>query len=284
MKPQFDHSVLSSLYLWLDNKICSENQAIISGRNQIFSYHESFDIPQDMNAYYTSTNQFYVGDLSSPTYVSGDGNIYYQNTSGSNKVIFDTNKGRILMQKSISNENSLFSGSFLQKEINLYMTSETEEQIILRNEFFLNSGQSYSEYMSELSTAKYMAPCIFINNNFSLNKGFSLGGQRETSNNISLVIFANNNYQLEGLLSILRDSKDKCFGLIDESSFPYGEYWHCKSGNFDYNNFILQNKIQNVYIKNSESYKLKDAAGSLVQKVSKDLMIGYCDLELSSIR
>lgn len=283
MKAQFEHNLMSSFYLWFDNKLKKEGEAIITGRTQFFTYGEGIDTPSNMNAFYSSANQFCVDDTGSPSGIMSGGTMIYQNATGAEKVLIDTNRGRILMNTGYGTGIEI-SGNFIQKEINLYTTNETDEEIIMRGEFYLESGQSYSESMDQLAKAKYYAPCVFLSNNDSENKGFAMGGVRDTSSRIKAVVFARSVYQLDAILDIFRDSAEECVKIIDMKNFPYGEYWHLKSYPYDYSTFVNQNKIDYTFIKKVRSYKIKDRGENAARKIAKGLFLGYIDFELSTIR
>lgn len=284
MNSQYDHNLISSFYLWLDDFLVNKNNCSFTGINQIFEYYEANDIPSNMNAYYSQSNQFSCGHEAAKDFFYKDGNIIYQDVFSENKVLIDNNNSRILIDKQISEENFVYSGNFIEKEINLYISDQTEEDIIINTNFIIESGQSYLEYVDQVSKKMYKTPCVFIINDSSYNKGFAFGGTKETTSYIKSVIFASNLWQLNGILSIFRDASEKHVNLINNDDFPYGEFWHCKSGIFNYSEYSESKKIDKVFIKKADVYKLKDAAGGFKQKVAKNLYIGLSDFEISSIR
>lgn len=283
MKAQFEHNLVSSFYLWFDHKLKEDGEAIITGTTQTFYYGDGIDTPSNMYAFYSSANQFCVDHTGAPSGVMSDSSIIYQDSTGLEKVLIDTNRGRILMDTGYGTGIAL-SGNFIQKEINLYTTNETDEEIILRGEFYLESGQSYSESMDQLAKAKYYFPCVFLTNNDSENNGFALGGVRDTSTKIRAVVFAQTVYQLDAILSLFRDSAEECVNIIDMEDFPYGEYWHLKSYPYAYDTFITGNKIDDTFIKKAKVYKIRDRGENAARKIAKGIYLGYIDFELSTIR
>lgn len=281
MNPQFDHNLTSSFYLWFDNRLTNYTNAVITGQNQTFSYGDGIETPSNMNAFYGTSRQFCADYSGASTGIMLDGQIIYQKTTGE-KVLFDHSKGRILMDKSYGTGN--ISGSFVQKEINLYTTNETDEEIIARNEFYIESGSFYSDSVNEIAKAKYCFPCVCLSSDDSDNKGFALGGLRDTKNTIKAVVFATSLYQLEGILGSFRDTSDRNFAVIDQKDFPYGQYWHVKQPPYSYTSLIASKKIGTSFIKKARAYKLKDSGQSSLQKIRKDIYLGYIDFEISSIR
>ena len=54
MKPQFDQKLLSSFYLWFDDRVVRYGEAVESGINQQFYYSpNSVDISDNQVAYYS---------------------------------------------------------------------------------------------------------------------------------------------------------------------------------------------------------------------------------------
>jgi len=282
MKVQFEHNLMSSFYLWFDSILCSEGEAVITGTTQRFYYGDGIDTPSDMNAFYSSANQFCVDSPLAPSGVLIDGSEFQQSTTGT-KILIDNNKGRILLDKSLGTDISV-SGAFVQKEVNLYTTNETEEEILLKQEFYIDSGETYSESSDQLASAKYYLPCVFLSNNISENKGFALGGTRDTSTMIRATILATSNYQLDGILSLFRDKSERCVGIISAENYPYGEYWHLRDYPYTYTGYLGENKIDDTFIKTVRAYKLTEKGQEMLGKVSKGIYIGYLDFNLSTIR
>lgn len=274
---------MSSFYLWFDHKLMEDGEAVITGKTQFFRYGDGIDTPSNMNAFYSSANQFCVDYSGVPNYVLSTGSLIYQDTSGTQKVLIDNNHGRILLGTGYGTGIEL-SGNFVQKEVNLYTTNETEEEIIMRGEFYLESGQSYSESMDQLAKAKYYFPSVFLMNDDSENEGFAFGGLKDTSSKIKAVVFATSVYQLDAILSIFRDSSERIIRIIDMENFPYGEYWHLKSYPYDYNTFSVANQVDYCFIEKTRAYKLKEKGQSAVRKIVNGIFVGYIDFELSTIR
>jgi len=283
MKPQFDHNLMSSFYLWADNRLVDKAEAVVTGRTQIFKYAEANDIPSNMNAFYSADRQFCADHEDAPNHIFSEGWIVFQNTTGQYRIIFDHDQGRVLLNKSFGTGIPL-SGQFVEKEINLYTTNETEEEILMRNEFFVNSGQSYSDYMNQLAKAKYYLPCVFLTPSSSDNRGFAFGGVKDTKTVMKAMVFARNSYQLQGVLGTFRDTAERNIKIISHDNFPYGAFWHVRPYPYSYPDYITGNAIDETFIKRVGEYKLKDNAQASLSRLRKDMHLGFIEFELSSIR
>lgn len=278
MREQFGHNLVSSFYLWMEDRLAVDGEAVITGKTQTFRYARGLNTPSNLNAFYTSEKQFYADHDLSPSGVFITGVFHPQATSGT-VVIIDHNEGRILLDQSFGTGITP-SGQFVQKEINIYLTNETEEEILTRGEFYIATGQgSISENLNQIAKSKYKLPCIFIGSNFVKNKGFALGGVKETKTVIKGIVFARSNYQLDATISLFADAKERYFKVIDSEDFPYGEYWHVKS--FPYSYTGLAGEVDGAFIEDVGGYKLKDSAQA---KISKSILIGGLDFSISSIR
>jgi hypothetical protein len=296
MKAQFDHLLQSSFYLWFDDKLTRTAEA----------YYEpvegqSFDavvrgedgaglgIPASLDAYYCSDRQLVANGMSEPSGVYVDSTFVEQGDSTYNLLI-DHNEGRILTKSVSSGGQDLISkevtGNFKRKEINVYITNETEEQLLLQNDFILSDviGEpTYLQQQSELGDRKYSLPAAFISLNQSSNIPFALGGVDNTVTTIRVVVITDSNYSLDACLSLFRDSQNISFKLIDFESFPFGEFYHVKEFPYYYPDFISTKAAARpaAFIQRVVVSKLFDKSGT---QIPQGLRIGFMDFEISNIR
>ena len=300
MKVQFDHEFQSSLFLFLDNHLLYNAQASGFSGGMIFQYYgETSDVgmlgDQYLGAFYTPNKQLVADGVPSGNnrvhIMNGDvpNGWYGQTTDASELLIIDHYEGRVIMNTGhygnpTINTSMRVSGDFAQKEFNVYITNESEEQLFVENEFILSddNDQTYYQSITGLNKQRYVVPGVFISLNNTEDEPYGFGGEDNTRERPRIVCIADSNYGLDGVLSAGRDLSQKSFPIVPFSDFPYGEYFHIKETGYAYTG--LQEEYStgvHAYIERSTTSKLYDRSST---KIPKNLRIGFLDLEVSNIR
>jgi hypothetical protein len=269
---------MTSFLLWFDNHLLQKGEAYSNQTGQLYHFNDT-RLPDSYKVYASSYKQW-VNDSS----VDGDTNPTIPssfNGSGRNDhIIFDFENGRIIETGGNFGTNETITGTFAVKDFNVYLTNDTEEDLILENKFQLNSR--YSQTPSGVEPYDQMAPAIFINSEFMQNEGFAFGGEDLTKNTIKAVVLAENNYQLDGALSIFADTARKSFTKIPFTGHPSTEYGDIKNGSYFYTG------LRNTY-DGSNPYYIEDVTVSKFseraqQQVPGDIKVGFIDFEVSTSR
>ena len=144
MKPQFQHEATTSLALWLDHHLTYKAEAY-SNKTGNFYYMEDTrlpsypDDPTDGLIAYSSEYKQWVYDsdaaeavIPSGAYIdTGDG-VYKFCKRGESGMRLDFENGRVLLSGAYfpNNYDSLkVTGSFAVKDVNIYLTDDTEENL-----------------------------------------------------------------------------------------------------------------------------------------------------------
>tara|TARA_R110000824_G_scaffold149738_1_gene320053 strand:+ start:12404 stop:14023 length:1620 start_codon:yes stop_codon:yes gene_type:complete len=295
MKPQFDHKVLSSFYLWFDDRLTRYGEAVQTGINQQFYYSNlNVDIPSNQVAYYSPDRQLVANGENVPSgvYISGGsfGSSYSfvdQNGNDPTGLLIDFEKGRVVMKEGVGSSLAI-SGNFDRKTINSYITNETEEELLFNTDFLLADGddETFLQSVTGLGAPNYTVPAAFLSYNSSINKPFAFGGMQDTKTNIRALIIVNDNFSLDGAMSLFRDSTETCVPLIDFGDFPFGEYFHIKSPPYTYSG-LYQTKMDAgapyAFIEKVGSSKMYDTAGAATT-IPQNMRIGFIDFTLSTPR
>ena len=136
MKEQFQHKLTTSFFLWFDNFLLTKGEAF-SNKTGEFFYYDDTRLDSTYKAYGSPFKQW-VTDSSvtgatvpSGVYIGGD-------FSGRNNgVVIDFENGRALV--SGSDEDLTITGEFSVKDFNVYMTNDTEEDLVVENKYTVNS-------------------------------------------------------------------------------------------------------------------------------------------------
>jgi len=278
MKPQYQHELMTSFMLWFDHELLQKGEAY-SNQTGFLYYDDDSRLPSPYKAYASPYKQW-VNDSS----IFGETNpvipTSFNGYDRTDDIIFDFENGRIIETGGAFGTDEVLSGTFAVKDFNIYLTNETEEDLILENKFEVNSR--YLMNPSAVKPYDQMVPAIFLNCEFMRNEGFAFGGEDRTTNMIKAVVLAENSYQLDGALSIFADSARKVISKIPFSKHPSTEYNDIKNGSYNYVT------LSNTYL-NSNPYYIEDVTVSKISqkaqsKIPSDLQIGFIDFEISTNR
>jgi len=278
MKPQYQHELMTSFMLWFDHELLQEGEAYSNQTGKLF-YDNDSRLPSSYKAYASSYKQW-VTDSS----VIGSTNpvipTSFNGSGRADDIIFDFENGRIIETGGAFGTSETLTGTFAVKDFNIYLTNETEEDLIIENKFRLNSR--YNQNASGVKPYDQMAPAIFLNSEFMQNEGFAFGGEDKTTNIVKAVVLAENSYQLDGVLSIFADSARKTISKIPFSGHPATEYGDLKGGVYNYTSLSNTHSSNNpYYIEDVTVSKFSDRAQN---KIPGDLQVGFIDFEVSTFR
>ncbi len=284
MKVQFDHELQSSFYLWFDDRITRVMEGTNPDVPMVFDYYaDTNDTPDSFDTYYSPYRQLLANGENVPSGVYINGSFQNQNTTDAGQyLLIDHNQGRVILDPNQYGSNLTVSGNFSTKDFNVYMTNETEEELLIENTFILSSdSQTQLEKAADLNIDHYVVPAAFITMSSSENKPFEFGGTDQTIYNIRTVVMADSNYGLDAMLSHFRDTKNLGFKLLTFDQFPFGEYFHIKEPPYTYTG-IAGRRSADTWIQDVKTSKLYDR--NSVLNLSKGIKVGFIDFKINIVR
>jgi len=284
MKTGFDHEILSSFFLWCDDRLSYFAEAYKAPVSHTFEYVDTLDVPANYHGYYSPYRQFVAASdkVSVNNFVSINGVQKFDKTDG---LYIDFNNGRVLVDTAIHGTSKTLNitGEFAYKTVNLYITDETEENVIINSDFIISpTNQTFLQTNGGFSDTIYTVPAMFITLENSENEPFAFGGLDNTVCRMRSVVVADSNYTLDGVLSMFRDSAKTMFPLIEFENFPFGEFFHVKSHPYKYSD-VISGSSSNVFIECVRASKLTDRSRERITS-SQDYKIGFLDFDLSKPR
>jgi len=198
-----------------------------------------------------------------------------------NSAIVDFENGRIIETGGYDySEGDVITGTFAVKDFNIYVSDETEEDLILESKFIVNSRYNDSE--TGVKPYDKVVPAVFINTEGIQNVPYAFGGEDETRTSVKAVVLAENNYQLDGVLSIFADSTKKFITPIPFTGYPTTEYGDLKDGGFNYTGLIEDYSTSNPYY-------IEDVIVSKLSEREKpqqlgEVKVGFIDFDLRQAR
>lgn len=283
MKPKFSHDVVNSFFLWFDNFLLRESDAYKTYTTKFYNYSDSRFT--DGKVVYGSPYKQWVYDKSVtgatiPSGLTINGTFVSTGVSG---LFFDFENGRAIFNSGVSTGLNI-TGTYSVKEINTYMTNESEDTLIIDSKYENNSrftptGTYVKPYVS-------VTPAVFCSLETVDSEGFALGGLDKTSIRMKGVAFCESSYQLDGLLSTFADGAVSCFPIVSMANHPIGEFGALKTGlyptGYDYRNVSSSQGYTNpLYIEDVNVAKIKD---SVIKELNPNLYIGFIEFDIENHR
>lgn len=282
MKPQYQHQVMSSFALWMDNKILSKGEAFT---NQGFLFHPAPDRFGGLFTYAAPFKQLVsdqsVSGANVPTGVYLNGNFVGVGDSGlvainyaEGQVYFDENK-----------DAEVISGDFAVKDLDVVLTEFNEEEFLFETKLHVKPRVTETQTGLALDTLTY--PVAMIKPDGGDTEPFCFGGTDMTKKNIRVMVLSDSQWLQDGVTSILQDEFQNRFPIIFEESQPLNALGGFKD-DIPYNYTGLSatcDPSQSIFIKNAFVSKINNSSvNKAFTQINKDVYVTFIDFELEDVR
>jgi len=279
MIEQFQHKLTSSFFLWFDNFLLKKGEAYSNKTGELFNYVDP-RLDSRYVAYGSPYKQWVTDSSISGAVIPTGVSVVGAGTSGRDDgVVFDFENGRALF--SGSDTSMTVTGEFAVKDFSVYLTNDTEDDLIVENKYTVNS-RIPSGPLTYIEPYDDVIPAIFLSISQAENSPFALGGMQETKIQAKAVILAEDTYQLDGVMSIFMDSVNEVIAAIPMSGYPITELGDLKDGDFNYtglaNDYVGETKFCVEKVKTS---KLTDRTRNVL---ANELYVGFVDFDIEQYR
>jgi len=290
MKVQFDQNVLSSFYLWFENRLLdTKSKAYQTDLDNAFTSGNFPDIPPSPIAFEGKFRQlvgehnvdepnsgFFVGDGFITGNYDENGNVFTDYDNG--RLIFPQASGARIGSQEITANSTV-------KEVNTYITNDTDAQTILHSDFKDSATELPYQYgqTGEYDETTYFLPACFISVASSDNTELSFGGEEDTRSKVRVMVLSFDSYILDSVLSLFRDTVREDITHVPYGDFPYGFSFSIKDFPYNYDTLVA---AQSDPVK---SHVLEVSASKVVserirENLNKNISIGFLDFELCTYR
>tara|TARA_R110002020_G_scaffold57011_1_gene157157 strand:- start:4098 stop:4982 length:885 start_codon:yes stop_codon:yes gene_type:complete len=290
MKAQFDQNILSSFYLWFENRLLKDDcKAYGTDLGNTFTSGYFPDIPPSHIGFQgefrqlvaehnvaTPNSGFFLGD----TFITGN----YDENGG---VFTDYDNGRLIFPEASGvpiASNALTANSTV-KEVNTYISNDTDAQTILHSDFKDSSTDAPYQYgkTGEYDENTYFLPACFLSVASSDNAEFALGGEENTKSNMRVMVLSFDNYTLDSVLSLFRDTVREDMTHIPYGDFPYGFSFSIKDFPYSYDSLVAaQSSPAKSHISSVSVSKV--VSEQIRENLNKNICVGFVDFEISTYR
>lgn len=279
MKELFGHKALNSFALWFDHYLLEKGEAYSNQTSELYYYSD--DKVASPYVVFGSPWKQWVNDSAITGATIPTGMDIASSASGRNDgVIFDFQEGRILVSGGVTGES--VSGSYSVKDVNVYISNDTEEDIVLESKYNANPPV-WSPAIGPAPAYDTTIPAAFISMDQISNAPFAFGGMQESTVLGKAVIVSNDQYILDGVLSVFADSQDEGFPVISITGHPINEYGDLKTGYYNYddlsNNYA--NSSLSLFVDSVNCSKMTDKAR---ETLKTDYYVGFIDFQLKRHR
>jgi hypothetical protein len=279
MKPQFNNKVLASVFLWAENRISNDLQGYINHTSQLY-YQADDAIGSGYVAYAAPFKQWvYDSGVAGATIIdkiSGDFGVLTRGQSG---LKFDFDNGRVILDAAVGT-NLDITGSYAFKEVNTYLTNESQDAVITSDEYYLNP-RFQGEPTGALPPYVKTTPAVFISLMNSKNEPWALGGTDMGTSYMSMTVLAETPYQMNALLGSFTDAYHQYIPITEVTDDPINEWGDLKVSGYNYNDVkSLRGTPGNIMrISNVATSQISD--GSIRRGgLNQALYMGFIDVDV----
>jgi len=291
MIAHFENQVMSSLLLFIDNKVCKKGKAFTNHGSYFYGITDQVEGSYSHSAPFkqliVDTSLEAVGaDVMTGVFLGVETDERYppygttdyppdQTSPGPYPYTINHYQGQVTFE---ADHKLLISGDYSVKDFNIYLTSLAEEQLLFETKFTLNPATT--EDPEGLAPEVQTYPAIFIKNNGGQNEPFAFGGADDTIINARAIILADSTYELDAVCGILKDTARENLPLIENETLPFDARGAYTGELFNYDDFKtgLGMSISEVFVS-----KVMSNRGDFTN-LNPDVYSAFVDFELRKVR
>ena len=302
MKPQFQHTLVTSFFLWFDNHLQKRGEAY-KNTTGIFYNMTDDRLDSTYNVYSSPYKQFVFDSGLNTSVISSQGTAgakvidrisgqredgsAFEITRGTSGMKIDYENGRVFFTGdnagNLPGNNLSLSGGFAVKDFNLYVTNQTEEDLV--TDKFKTNDRFGNLETSGVSPYDQVLPAVFLTSESLRNEPIAFGGLDVTRTNVKVVVMTSDLYCLDCVLSLSADARRRSFVQVDFENFPTTEFGDIKSTlyptGYSYNQIETDNTSELFHIEDVNVSKLSDR---VKKRVNPNIFVGFIDFEIHKYR
>jgi hypothetical protein len=225
---QQDNKILSSLLMFVDHTVLKEGAAFTNYSGRL--YPISGGRFSGMNSYTTPYKQL-VSDISIPNaqimsgvYVNGT----YIKPGQSGLGFINISEGQAFTTGTYSN----VSGYYAVKDINVYLTSRPEEELLFETK--LQMRPKIPQTLTGLPQNTETYPCVYLRIERGENTPLCLGNVDNNEMEIRALVLTDSLSLTDAVCNILKNTARRRFKTLEPSGLPFNAYGGYTGVNFNY--------------------------------------------------
>ena len=300
MDVQYENSLMSSLLLFVDNKVLKRGNAYTNHGGYLYPVTNSYrdydvlaspfkQLVCDVSVTGAVVMSGVYYDTSTPTSATFDGRVHNQHkfikvgTSGFNAI--DHSEGSVYFDSGnfVNPGSYRLSGNYSVKDFNVYITQENEEDLLFEKQFFLKPKAAQT--VTGLPPDAEPYPSIFLKSMSSSNEPFAFGGLDNTKVIARAIVLSDSAYKMDAVCSILRDTARDYVPLMTKEELPFMAHGGLSGLEYNYDT-LKANKIASqsgVYI-TDVSVSKNVARSSDFKNLNTNVFTAFVDFEMEHPR
>ena len=266
---------MSNFLLYVDHMVCKKGEAFT---NHGGNFYETDTTWQGYNNYSAPFKQL-VSDTSIPdaqimsgVYIDGA----YSDIGENGLHSINHMQGMVHS----TSAGSTVSGNYSIKDFNVYLTNQSEEEILFETKFDLKP--KVTQTLTGLHPATQTVPAIFIKSNGSRNEPFAYGGADKTITEARAIVLSDSSIKLDAVCSILRDMKFTTFPFI-ETALPFNAFGAYTGTLYNYTGLANPYKESGVWIDSAmASQNIGKRKG--FKDLNSEIYSAFVDFDLWDVR
>jgi hypothetical protein len=278
MKAQFENNVMSSFMLYADHILLRDGEAYTNHVSKFYPVQTKY------NGYFAYSAPFkqIVSD-SSITGANQLTGLYVDGTLTAGSDLYTINHYDGTAYYTSSKNSNTISGSYAVKDFNIYMTSQSEDQLLLETKIDLRPR--VGQLTTGLQQNQKTYPAIFIKSDGGDSEGFQFGGGADkTIMNIRMIVLSDSAFTADAVCGIFKDKSRTYMHVIDQTDLPFDALGGSISG-FNYQSIATGNN--KVYISKVNAFKPTSVGygiGAGSESINRNVYSSFIDFELEAIR
>lgn len=282
MRVSFDQNLLTSIFLYAEYRTAQEARAFQTLTTRLFPTADS-SLPPGWQGYSSPLKGWiYDSGVSGALVINSvSGGGFSAPLTRASGIHFDYSNGRVILPITIVPTQPL-TGTASVTEVNHYIPSETEDQLLTQNKMFVNPRAVYPLTASGAPPQVYVTPAVFVNPLHTKNAPYELGGTVDTKTSVSLTLIMEDPAQLNTMLGLWRDSRYQYIPLVPAIDDPLDGWGDLKGGSgYNYLAYVARygNPSNLIFVEDVYTARISDRV-----RVNPNQWIGIVDLETSYVR
>lgn len=279
MRAGYTNQLVSSFYLWFDHWLLKTGEAFSSCTGLFYKIPNRFG-----NLYsYAAPFKPFIADTSITGALTGiylNGNLIGKGQSGLQEINY--NQG-LLYFTGLLPINTQISGSFSVKDIEVRVTSESEEKLLFETKY--EKKPKTRQVLSGLHEDQITYPIVFLKAYGGQNEEAALGGSEWTEERIRAIVIADSEFNNLAINSLFKDRVRTLVPILTQNEMPYNNLGGTNSG-YNYETLVSgKNQANNsIFLEKVTVSPLNYSAYSNLRELNPNIYCSLIDFDLRAFR
>lgn len=279
MRAGYTNQTVSSFFLWFDHWLLKTGEAYSNVTGLFYKVPNKYSNLQS----YAAPFKPFVADTSITGALTGvylNSNLIGKGQSGLQEINY--NEG-LLYFTGLLPVNTQISGSFSVKEVEVKVTSESEEKLLFETKY--QKKAKTHQTLSGLHEDQVTYPVVFLKAYGGKNEEAAFGGNEWTDERIRAIVIADSEFTNLAIDSLFKDRVRTLIPILTQSEMPYNNLGGTNSG-YNYETLVSgKNQSTNsIFLEKVTVSPLNYSAYSNLRELNPSIYCSLIDFDLRAFR